>query len=288
MKKVFLALYPQSENRWTNCIDDNQPQKRAAAFVALLKEKKTRKGDFAQQLAELIEAGEVCSRLSRPGHTQGRRTMTGMTDEQRSFANHVPEAFVEACPARARHGQLWRGLSAFPATLPPRRGLAVLSFTNAAIEEFVIRCQALGLESALRHSGFVGTFDAFLSNSSSLPAELMESSAARWWSIAGRRSEWTFGDVAQTRSVVTASGSTCLMPRQMRLIRFHRLLPDCGRMSSVTRTLISKLPEGVGAPCGRAAISVRPMSELRSCCGFGAPGGQLPWGRCLPRDFRKL
>jgi putative ATP-dependent endonuclease of OLD family len=59
LKKVFLALYPQSEDRWTNDVDAAQPQGRAAAFVTLLKEKKTRKGDFAQQLAELIEAGEA-------------------------------------------------------------------------------------------------------------------------------------------------------------------------------------------------------------------------------------
>ena len=59
LKKAFLALYPQSEDRWTNDVDAAQPQGRAAAFVALLKDKKTRKGDFAQQLAELIEAGEA-------------------------------------------------------------------------------------------------------------------------------------------------------------------------------------------------------------------------------------
>jgi hypothetical protein len=40
--------------------------------------------------------------------------------------------------------------------------LAILSFTNSAIEAFIARCHTLGLDSALCHPGFVGTFDAFL------------------------------------------------------------------------------------------------------------------------------
>jgi putative ATP-dependent endonuclease of OLD family len=59
LKKVFLALYPQSEGRWADEVDAAEPQGRAAAFVALLKEKRTRKGDFAQSIASLIEAGEA-------------------------------------------------------------------------------------------------------------------------------------------------------------------------------------------------------------------------------------
>jgi hypothetical protein len=59
LKKVFLKLYPQSEDRWNREIDSVQPQERASAFVALLKSKKTRKGDFTQQLAEFVENGEA-------------------------------------------------------------------------------------------------------------------------------------------------------------------------------------------------------------------------------------
>ena len=58
LKKAFLALYPRSDDRWTNEVDAVQPASRAAAFVALLKDKNTRKGDFAQRLADLIEADE--------------------------------------------------------------------------------------------------------------------------------------------------------------------------------------------------------------------------------------
>jgi putative ATP-dependent endonuclease of OLD family len=58
LRTAFLALYPQSEGRWTDEVDVAQPQDRAAAFVGLLKAKQTRKGDFAQRVADLIEAGE--------------------------------------------------------------------------------------------------------------------------------------------------------------------------------------------------------------------------------------
>jgi len=57
LKTAFLALYPQSEDRWTDEVDAAQPQDKASAFVALLKAKQTRKGDFAQRVADLIEAG---------------------------------------------------------------------------------------------------------------------------------------------------------------------------------------------------------------------------------------
>jgi putative ATP-dependent endonuclease of OLD family len=59
LKTAFLTLYPQSEVRWAEDIDGAQTQDRATAFVNLLKAKQTRKGDFAQRVAELIESGEA-------------------------------------------------------------------------------------------------------------------------------------------------------------------------------------------------------------------------------------
>ena len=59
LKTAFLALYPQSEARWTDEVDAAQPLERATAFVELLKAKQTRKGDFAQRVADLIEAGQA-------------------------------------------------------------------------------------------------------------------------------------------------------------------------------------------------------------------------------------
>jgi putative ATP-dependent endonuclease of the OLD family len=59
LREVFLALHPQSAARWALDIDGVAAPGRPAAFVALLKSARTRKGDFAQQLAERIEAGAV-------------------------------------------------------------------------------------------------------------------------------------------------------------------------------------------------------------------------------------
>jgi putative ATP-dependent endonuclease of the OLD family len=59
LRRIFLELYPQSPERWTAEIDNAQPELRASAFVALLKDMKTRKGDLAQRLANLIEEGEA-------------------------------------------------------------------------------------------------------------------------------------------------------------------------------------------------------------------------------------
>ncbi len=57
LKSVFLALHPRSEDRWTHEVEQAAEAERAAAFLKLLTETRTRKGDFAQQLAAQIEAG---------------------------------------------------------------------------------------------------------------------------------------------------------------------------------------------------------------------------------------
>lgn len=57
LKAAFLALHPRSADRWTNDVEQAEEAERAAAFVKLLSETRTRKGDFAQQLAAQIETG---------------------------------------------------------------------------------------------------------------------------------------------------------------------------------------------------------------------------------------
>jgi DNA helicase-2/ATP-dependent DNA helicase PcrA len=89
--------------------------------------------------------------------------MTKLTDEQQTFANHLPGAFVEACPGAGKTRTIVARIVRIAEKLPSRRGIAVLSFTNTAIEQLISRCLSAGLETVLRHPGFVGTFDAFLS-----------------------------------------------------------------------------------------------------------------------------
>lgn len=88
--------------------------------------------------------------------------MTPLTDEQRTFASHVSGAFVEACPGAGKTRAIAARIARITPSLPVRRGLAILSFTNSAIEAFICQCHSFGLDNALRHPGFVGTFDAFL------------------------------------------------------------------------------------------------------------------------------
>jgi len=85
-----------------------------------------------------------------------------LTGEQRVFANHPVGCFVEACPGAGKTRAIVARIARIAPTLPARHGLAILSFTNSAIEEFISRCHNLGLDRALSHPGFVGTFDSFL------------------------------------------------------------------------------------------------------------------------------
>lgn len=94
----------------------------------------------------------------------------GLTVEQEAFAAHVGGAFVHACPGAGKTRTIIARLARIAATLPPRRGVAVLSFTNTAVDEFRERCQAAGLDSLLKHPSFMGTLDAFVRRFVVLPS----------------------------------------------------------------------------------------------------------------------
>jgi putative ATP-dependent endonuclease of OLD family len=57
LKQIFLEFHPRSEGRWRTDIERLSSVERPKAFVELLYETRTRKGDFAQQLAAQIDAG---------------------------------------------------------------------------------------------------------------------------------------------------------------------------------------------------------------------------------------
>jgi DNA helicase-2/ATP-dependent DNA helicase PcrA len=85
-----------------------------------------------------------------------------LTAEQQAFVEHVSEAFVEACPGAGKTRAIVARLVHMASAIPPRKGIALLSFTNSAIEVFVARCRLNGVEGMLKHPGFVGTFDSFV------------------------------------------------------------------------------------------------------------------------------
>lgn len=92
-----------------------------------------------------------------------------LTEEQEAFATHVGGVFVHACPGAGKTRTIIARLTKIAATLPARRGVAVLSFTNSAVDEFRERCQAAGLAPLLKHPSFMGTLDAFVRHFVVLP-----------------------------------------------------------------------------------------------------------------------
>jgi len=84
------------------------------------------------------------------------------TCEQKRFALHPRAAFVEACPGAGKTRAILDRLENLLKGLPPRHCIGVLSFTQSAVEEFVIRCKNRGLYGVLSHPHFCGTFDAFV------------------------------------------------------------------------------------------------------------------------------
>jgi DNA helicase-2/ATP-dependent DNA helicase PcrA len=88
--------------------------------------------------------------------------MMRLTDQQQDFVDSPRASFVKACPGAGKTQAIARRVHRLGGVLPPRNGLAVLSFSNSAIDEIVEKCRELEVGDALHHPGFVGTFDAFL------------------------------------------------------------------------------------------------------------------------------
>jgi DNA helicase II / ATP-dependent DNA helicase PcrA len=84
-----------------------------------------------------------------------------LTQEQRAVAGHPRGAF-EACPGAGKTRTILACVARITPTLGSNRGVAVLSFTNSAIDEFAQRCRENALDVMLRFPHFVGTFDGFL------------------------------------------------------------------------------------------------------------------------------
>lgn len=90
------------------------------------------------------------------------RESKDLTPEQIAFSGHPGECFVQACPGSGKTKTVIDRLKSKYATLPPRHGVGVLSFTNAAVDTFWEQAREAGIESVLRFPSFVGTFDSFI------------------------------------------------------------------------------------------------------------------------------
>lgn len=85
-----------------------------------------------------------------------------MTPQQRLLAEHDHEVFLKACPGAGKTRTIINRVVNISEGLPIRKGIAVLSFTNSAVETFVERCHLRNLDFIPKHPNFIGTFDSFI------------------------------------------------------------------------------------------------------------------------------
>jgi len=92
-----------------------------------------------------------------------------LTDEQNEVSTHPEAVFVNACPGSGKTRAVLARVANILEDIPSRKGVAVLSFTNTAVDEFIERSQKVGLDQIVRFPNFVGTFDAFIRHFLVLP-----------------------------------------------------------------------------------------------------------------------
>jgi len=83
---------------------------------------------------------------------------------QQAVIDHVGNAYVEACPGAGKTRTLVQRVERLSRVIAPRKGIAVLSFTNSAVDEFKERCRSYGILERLLYPSFIGTFDGFLNH----------------------------------------------------------------------------------------------------------------------------
>lgn len=84
------------------------------------------------------------------------------TQEQQDVIDHSGTAFVTACPGAGKTRTMVERARQLLSHPDDRRGVAFLSFTNAAVDELEARLRAFGVLPAPLFPSFIGTFDRFL------------------------------------------------------------------------------------------------------------------------------
>jgi DNA helicase II / ATP-dependent DNA helicase PcrA len=84
------------------------------------------------------------------------------TKEQEAVVAHAGSAFVTACPGAGKTRTMVERARLLLADRSDRRGVAFLSFTNAAVGELEARLRSLGVLPTPLFPSFIGTFDRFL------------------------------------------------------------------------------------------------------------------------------
>ena len=86
------------------------------------------------------------------------------TAEQRVVICHRGSAFIRACPGAGKTSVLGERARALLIERRPGRGIALLSFTQAAVFELDLRLRDMGILRSPVFPNFVGTFDSFVWN----------------------------------------------------------------------------------------------------------------------------
>jgi len=84
------------------------------------------------------------------------------TKEQQIIIDHVGAAFVTACPGAGKTRTMVERARRLLSNPADRRGVAFLSFTNAAVDELQARLRTFGVLPSPLFPSFIGTFDRFL------------------------------------------------------------------------------------------------------------------------------
>jgi hypothetical protein len=84
------------------------------------------------------------------------------TEEQKAIIGHEGHAFVRACPGAGKTRTMVERARHALSNMADRRGVAFLSFTNAAVEELETRLRSFGVLPSPLFPSFIGTFDRFL------------------------------------------------------------------------------------------------------------------------------
>lgn len=84
------------------------------------------------------------------------------TKEQAAIIRHDGSAFVTACPGAGKTRTMVERARLLLLDTRDRRGVAFLSFTNAAVDELEVRLRRFGILPTPLFPSFIGTFDRFL------------------------------------------------------------------------------------------------------------------------------
>lgn len=84
------------------------------------------------------------------------------TKQQLAVVSHEASAFITACPGAGKTRTMVERARRIVDRAPDHRGVAFLSFTNAAVDELEGRLRAFGVLPTPIFPSFIGTFDRFL------------------------------------------------------------------------------------------------------------------------------